>query len=404
MTETAAGRLGKRAVEMDFDPFDEAFLEDPYPLHGALRDAGPVLHIPRYGIHACARYAEVMEVLRDHATYCSARGVGLQDFKTDPPWRPASLLLEADPPEHTRARTLMNRIVSLPALKKVRDRWQAQAEELADRLVARRRFDAVTDLAEVFPLSVFPDAIGIMEEGREHMLPYAAAVFNAYGPRNRVFLSSEAKLPAANAWVAEACKRKNLQPGSWGMGIFDAVDAGEISEEEGERLVRSFLSAGVDTTINSIGNMMLAFVTYPDQWAVLRQEGSLVRKAFEEALRWDSTAQIFCRTTTREVGLAGVRLPEGAKVLLFLAAANRDPRKWDNPDAFDIRRHTSGHVAFGYGIHQCLGQMVARQEVELLLAALRERIASIRMTGPLVRRLNNSLHAMASLPVEIEPA
>jgi cytochrome P450 len=160
----------------------------------------------------------------------------------------------------------------------------------------------------------------------------------------------------------------------------------------------------VDTTVNGIGQMMLALATHPDQWARLRQDPSLARKAFEESLRWDSTVQIFFRTVTAETEVAGVVLPEGAKVVLFLAAANRDPRKWDDPDRYDIQRHASGHVGFGFGIHQCLGQMVARLEAELVLAALIPRVKSIRLTAPPERRINNTLHALARLPVEIEPA
>jgi cytochrome P450 len=189
------------------------------------------------------------------------------------------------------------------------------------------------------------------------------------------------------------------------MAVYEAADRGECTPEEAERLVRSFLSAGVDTTVNGIGNMMHAFASQPAQWHRLRAEPSLARRAFEESLRWDSTAQTFFRTTTRDVDVAGVCIPEGAKVLLFLAAANRDPRRWgEDAEQFDIGRQCSGHVGFGFGIHQCLGQMVARLEAELVLEALIPRVRSIRLAGKPLRRLNNTLHAIESLPVEVEPA
>jgi len=126
--------------------------------------------------------------------------------------------------------------------------------------------------------------------------------------------------------------------------------------------------------------------------------GKLARRALDESLRWDSTVQTFFRTTTRAVDVAGTIIPEGPKLLLFLAAANRDPRRGDKPQQFDLGRATSGHVGFGNGIHQFLGQMVARLE------ALIPRVAGIRLTGAPVRRLNNMLHALASLPIEIVPA
>jgi cytochrome P450 len=351
-----------------------------------------------------ARFGEVQAALRDHETFCSGRGVGLSDFAKEEPWRAPSLLLEADPPLHDRTRALMNRIVSLRSLKELRPAWTQRAEALADRLVAKRRFDAITELGEAYPMLVFPDTIGVPEAGRDLLLIYASATFNAFGPRNAIFERGNAIAGPAIAWVAQACRRASLSPGGWGEAVYQAADEGLCTAEEAERLVRSFLSAGVDTTVNGIGNMMLALATHPDQWERLRADPSLGRRAFEESLRWDSTVQTFFRTTTRAVEVAGVMIPEGAKVLLFLAAANRDPRKWEAPESYDILRPTSGHVGFGFGIHQCLGQMVARQEGELVLEALIPRVRSIRLAGEPVRRLNNSLHAIASLPVEVEPA
>ena len=386
------------------DPFDRAFLADPYAHHDALRDAGPVVWLERLGCYALARHGEVQAALKDWRSFVSGRGVGLADFAKEEPWRPPSLLLEADPPLHDRTRGLMNRIASLMALKAVRDDWQSKADALVATLVERRRFDAVTDLAEVFPMLVFPDLIGLREDGRENLLPYAAHAFNAFGPRNQLFEEGNAAAGGATAWVAEACKRENLRPGGWGMQVYEAADRGDCTPAEAERLVRSFLTAGVDTTVNGIGNMLRAFALHPAQWQALRDDPSLAKRAFEESLRWDGTVQTFFRTASRDVEVAGITIPEGAKLLLFLAAANRDPRKWPDAARFDVRRVASGHVGFGFGIHQCLGQMVARAEAEAVLNAMLPRIAAIRPAGEPVRRLNNTLHALASMPVEIEPA
>ena len=386
------------------DPFDKVFLGDPYAYHDMIREAGPVVWLDSVGAFAMARYEEVKDSLRDHEIFCSSRGVGTLDFAKETPFRPPSLLLEADPPLHDRTRSMMNRIVSLKALKELRPRWQAKAEELVDRLVERRRFDAVKDLSEIFPMMIFPDTIGLRDDGREHLLDYATIVFNAFGPDNDVLREGNEGKEAAIEWVAEACKRDNLKEGGWGMAVFEAADRGECTHEEAERLVRSFLSAGVDTTVNGIGHMVLALAGHPEEYQKLRSNPSLVRRAFEESLRWDSTVQTFFRTTTKRVEVGGAEIPEGQKVLLFLAAANRDPLHWDEPDAFRIERNTSGHVGFGFGIHQCLGQMVARLEGELIGTAIAERVASIRLTGAPVRRLNNTLHAIDSVPVEVEPA
>jgi 4-methoxybenzoate monooxygenase (O-demethylating) len=386
------------------NPFDEAFLGNPYAYHDVLRDTGPVVWLEAIGCYGMARYAEVQSALKDWQLFVSGRGVGLSDFATEEPWRPPSLLLEADPPLHERTRRLMNKVASLASLRTIMPAWRIKAERLIDTLVARGNFDAVADLGEAFPLSVFPDLVGLPDEGREHLIPYGTTAFNAFGPRNALLETSMANAADATAWVASVCKRERLKPGGWGAAVFAAADRGECSEAEAERLVRSLLTAGVDTTVNGIGNMIHAFATHPEQWLKLRADPSLAKRAFEESLRWDSTVQTFFRTTSQVIHVAGQSIPESAKVLLFLAAANRDPRHWERAEEFDITRSASGHVGFGFGIHQCLGQMVARMEAEAILDAMIPRVAQIRLVGEPVRRLNNTLHALSQLPVEIRPA
>lgn len=387
---------------LELDPFDETFLSEPARHYAMLRDAGPVFFLKKYAIYGMARFAAVKSALDNHLTFCSGRGVGLSDFSKETPWRPPSLLLETDPPEHDRARRIVNRIVTLTAIRNLTDRWLQAATQLVDRLVSRARVDFITEVAEVFPLSVFPDAIGIRTSGRENLLPYASATFNAFGPRNDIFHATNKTAGPAIEWVNESCKRSNLRDGGWGIAVHEASDRGECTEAEAERLVRSFLSAGVDTTVNGIGNMLYAFAQHPEQWQALRENPTLAKKSIEESLRWISTVQTFFRTTTRDIVFEGYRLPEGSKVLLFLGAANRDPDKWSDASEFKIDRTLGGHVGFGSGIHACLGQMVARLEGELVLNALVSRIKSIRPAGMAIRRLNNTLLAFSSVPVEIE--
>jgi len=297
----------------------------------------------------------------------------------------------------------MNRIVSLSELRKRRDEWQAVSDRLIERLVQKLKFDGVSELAEAFPMQIFPETIGLQQQGREHLLTYATSVFNAFGPRNALFEDAQRDAQEAIEWVSESCRRKNLLPGGWGMAVFDAADRGECTAEEAERLVRSFLSAGVDTTVNGIGHLLLAFATHPEAWEHVKSHRASMRTVFDESLRWDSTVQTFFRTTTREVAVADGVIPEGAKVLLFLAAANRDPRYWTAPERFDPARKNAGHVGFGFGLHQCLGQMLARQEAEVVLDSLLRTVGSIRLAGPVTRRLNNTLHALHSLPLEVTP-
>jgi cytochrome P450 len=164
------------------------------------------------------------------------------------------------------------------------------------------------------------------------------------------------------------------------------------------------LTAGVDTTVSGLGAAIYCLARFPDQFARLRADPSLARGAFEEAVRYETPVQTFFRTTSRPVEIGGVRLGEGEKVLMFLGAANRDPRRWQRPDDYDIGRSTSGHVGFGSGIHQCVGQLLARLEGECMLGALARRVAAIEIAGPPRRRYNNTLRALASLPVRLAPA
>jgi cytochrome P450 len=385
------------------DPFSHGFLRDPYPHHEALREAGPVVWLERYGIWAMARHEQVRDALTDWQTYCSSAGVGLSDFRKEPPWRPPSIILEADPPLHTRTRAVLTRILSPAAIKVLRDTFEREAEKLIARLVGQREFDGVADLAEAYPLKVFPDAVGISEEGRENLLPYGSMVFNSFGPRNDLFDLAMANAGPVRDWIMSKCSRAALAPGGLGMQIFEAVDAGELSEDEAGMLVRSFLSAGIDTTVYGLGNALYCMARYPEQWSVLRGNPNLIRGAFEEVLRFEAPVQSFFRTTTRDVEVGGVRLGDGEKVLLLFAAANRDPRRWDRPDTFNVTRRAAGHMTFGTGIHGCVGQAVARLETEAILTALAKRVASFELTGEPERRLNNTLRGFDRIPLRVVP-
>ncbi len=393
---------------LDIDPFSAAFLTDPYPDHERLREAGPVTWLSRYGIYAVARHAEVRAVFADHATFVSSAGVGLANFHKETPFRPKSLILEADPPDHTRARTVLARILSPRVVTGLRETFAAEAEAMVGRMVARAAAGAVVDgikeLAEPYPLKVFPDAVGLEAEGRENLLLYGDMIFNAFGPRNELFARAAAKVQPVTAWIMQHCARDHLRPGGFGDLIYRAADAGEISVAEAPMLVRSFLSAGVDTTVNGLGNALLCLANHPAEYAKLRADPGLARQAFDEATRFEAAVQTFFRTTSRDVELAGARIPAGSKILMLLAAANRDHRQWPDPARFDIGRRATGHMGFGSGIHACVGQVVARLEGEVVLAALARQVATIEPAGEPTRRLNNTIRAIASMPLRLTPA
>ena len=400
---SSVGRDGA-VPHLALDPFSIEYFDDLDRSQELLRETGPLVYLDKWNVYGVARYAEVHAVLNDPATFCSSRGVGLSDFAKETPWRPPSIILEADPPAHTRTRAVLSQVLSPTALKQVRDQFAAAAAATVDRLLERRSFDAIADLAEAYPLAIFPDALGLKQEGREHLLPYAGVVFNAFGPPNKLRQDAIERSAPHQAYVAEQCQRENLAPGGFGACIHAFADSGDITPPEAPLLVRSLLSAGLDTTVYGIGAAVYCLARFPDQWARLRADPSLARNAFEEAVRFESPVQTFFRTTTRDVDLGGVTIPEGEKVLMFLGSANRDPRRWEQPDAYDVTRKVSGHVGFGSGIHMCVGQLVARLEGEAVLTALARKVGAITMSGEPKRRHNNTLRGLESLPVTFTPA
>jgi cytochrome P450 len=286
----------------------------------------------------------------------------------------------------------------------LRGRFAQEADVLIDNLLDRGSFDAIPDLAEAYPLTVFPDAMGMPRENRHFLLPYGNMVFNSFGPRNEFFEAAVADAEPVLAWLQRQMQRDAFAPGGFGAAIHAASDIGELTEEEAPIIARSLLTAGVDTTVSGIGAAVYCLARFPEQFTRLRADPSQARAAFEEAVRYESPVQTFFRTTTCSVDIGGVPIDEGEKVLMFLGAANRDPRHWELPDEYDIARRAIGHVGFGSGIHQCVGQLLARLEGECVLSALARKAGSIEIAGPIRRRYNNTLRALASLPVALRAA
>jgi cytochrome P450 len=409
--------------QLDLDHYSDEFLADPYPRYAELREAGPVVWLTRYGIYAIGRFDEALQVIRDWRTFTTNRGFGLTDMAVDTPLvdtpeyarfadlpgmntEGMRLLLDGarpDPPESLESRKLLAGILSTESVGALEERFAREAEELVERVVARGSFDAAADLADPYVLKMLCDATGLPDEGREHLLPYGDMTMNTSGPRDQRYLDSIEKAVPAVEWVDGACQRDMIAPGGFGARLYELADSGTITEEEASTFTRVFPVAGFDTTACTIANAIHSLATNPEQWRLLRDDPSLARKAFQETVRRDVPPQPLYRATTREVELSGVTLEEGRKVLVLLGAANRDPRRFPDPDRFDILRDESRHVGFGFGVHACLGQMLATLEGESLLGALARQVESIELDGPPTRRNSNTLHAWASLPVRVRP-
>ncbi|WP_306133007.1 cytochrome P450 [Roseivivax marinus] len=385
----------------DTDPYDEAVLADPYPWWAELRARGDVVYIPRYEVLAVGRYEPTKTTFSDHETFVSSRGIGLNDFKLETPWRPPSIILEVDPPDHTKTRKVMSRVLSPKVVKGLADDFRVTAETILDRVLEQGEIDGVTDLAEAFPTTVFPRAVGMHDVHVRNLVDYGAIVFNAVGPDNALRKAAMARAPEVSAWINAACARDQLSEDGLGSLVYAAADAGEITEDEAALLVRSFLSAGVDTTVTGIGNALWCFANNPEQWEALKADPKLARPAFEEVLRYTSPVHTFARTANVDTEIAGHPVAESTKVICALGAANMDPDKWGDPDVFRINRKPAGHLAFGAGIHGCVGQNIARGELEALLTAMAERVDGIELAGDAEWRPNNAIHALDKLPLRL---
>lgn len=391
------------AAVLDLDPFSDAGLENPVSVDTAIRESSDVVWLEKYGVWFTGRYDLVEAVLRDYESYESGSGTGMTNTKTSENWRKQSVILENDPPAHTKYRRIMASILSQRVVRRLTESFQRVADELVDSVLARGEIDAATELAEAFPMSVLPDAIGFQREGREHLLPYSNLNFNAAGPRNERYARALAEAEEAAEYVKWQMRREALRPDGLGHTIYGYVDAGEISEEDAGLLVRTFLSAGLDTTIFSIQAALLHLARQPELWERVRADPSLVRSLFEETLRLTPPSPFVGRTTTREVELGGARIGPAEKLVLDVAAANRDPRRWERPDEFDLDRDNSGHLAFGTGIHGCVGQMMARMEATCLLGAVARKVGTIELTGEPRIFYSNWLRGYESIPMRISP-
>lgn len=386
----------------DIDPFATEYLANPYRFQEELRAAGPIVYVPRHEMYATGRYAEVQSSFSDWKNFSSAAGTGLGHVQKGLALRTPGPIVEVDPPDHTKMRSTLNRILSPAVIRRWREEFEAEAERMVAELIGHGTFDAVSDLVEPFILKVLPDAMGLDEEGRDNLLPIGDLTGNALGPRNALFLDSEQRVAPLLPWFGARFERKAMLPGGFGEQIWAASDTGEIEADKVMPLIRTFLRGGTDTGISGISSTLWLLATNQDQWAALKAEPKLARQAFDEALRLETPAQSLFRTTKGSFEFAGYMLQNDVKVMCCLAAANRDPDKWPNASVYDIKRSTMGHLAFGTGIHVCIGQMVARLECEAILAALIRHTDVLEMNGAARHKLSNTARRLASLPVRVK--
>ena len=382
----------------DLDIFNADSVHNAREVDDALREMAPVVWLERENIAVTGRYEHVQNGLADWQTF-SSRSRPWHDPDSVRP----EILLTDDPPRHTQVRKVLGDILSPAVLRDMTQNFEADAEALLSDLkkAGERDIDAVDAISRTFVYKVLPDLIGLPLEGRENMAAFGHMVWATMGPENALFHEAMQGSEPVFEWLDICCSRESLTPGMLGMKLFEAADRGLVTQDEAKLLVQILLSAAADTTVMTISTAIRAFCEFPEQYALLREDPSLVRAAFEESLRWDSPSRMAGRITTKDVDIEGYTIPAGTRCGLMFAAANRDPRKWVHPARFDIQRDIRGHVGWGFGIHACVGRNLALLEADALLGKLVSHIEKFEATGNPEPWMTTIGHGPASLPVKI---
>ncbi|WP_433361288.1 cytochrome P450 [Actinoplanes sp. CA-142083] len=381
------------------DLFADDVLLDPYPVFAELRERGPVVYLPKNDVYALTRYDVIRAALGDWETFSSS-SIGFNPMVNE---ALTGTSLASDPPDHTRLRAALTENLSPRALRGMKSRIDAKADDLVAGLAATGAFEAIDALARALPLEVVADLIGFTGHVRANMLRWGQAAMEVIGPLNQRTAESFPIAGELYGWCSTVAA-EDLAPGSVGRGIFDAEARGDIPAGTAGHIIHQYLGAGLDTTVAALGNVVALFAAHPEQLALVRADPALVPAAFNEVLRFWAPVHAWGRRVTRDVKLGGTRVPAGAQVAILFGAGNRDPRHYPDPDAFRVERNPVDHLSFGYGPHGCAGQGLARLEGHAVIAALARRVERL-VAGLGTRVPSNITRGLDRLPVlEVVPA
>ena len=373
---------------------------DPYPHYTRLREQGPVVWLSRHRLYALPRYTECKAVLRDDKTFVSGDGVALNRITNR---LSRGTTLTSDGAEHDQRRKLVAHRLLPRALRAIGDNVDRLAAEVVEAALERGEVDGVSDLASALPHAVVPDLVGWPRDERDNLLAWGAATFDILGPLNKQSVRSIPASVQMLRFARRVVHRRSVIEGSMAHELLTAADAGKLSHAECAPLMIDYIAPSLDTTISAISSALHLFATHPQQWQLLKDEPTLIPNAVNEVIRFESPLRAFARHTRCETEVAGVQIPEGARVLVIYASANRDEREWDNPKTFDIRRDANRHLGFGQGAHACAGQSLARLETSAMLRALVDRVDRIEPTAEPTWAINNIIRRHEHLPLKLIP-
>lgn len=389
----------------DFDPFSVSVISDPYPWYSALHDGPRVLRDDHWDIWIQSRHADVREAVRDHARYSSADGVTYVRA-------PLPMMLTMDPPDHERLRRIVGREFAPRDIERFRPAVEQFVDEGLEELA--RSQDLVESLAVPVPIRLMAEILGVRgpdipdlrRMADDLVKGFALAPADSAGADGSVATFDFARITQAivdihGYFSGMIVERRDHPADDLVTKLIEPTADGTLSDDELLWFCLLLLVAGIETTTNLIGNMVIALSDHPDQWDVIRERQELIPSAVNESLRFDPPIQGFFRTTLAPVVVGEVEIPEGARVLLSFGAANRDPTHYEDPDAYRVDRNPTDHLSFGSGIHRCLGAGLAELEGRIVLERLVQRAHTLEIIGEVVRTANPTLRGAAVLPVRL---
>ena len=406
----------------DFSLLDPVVQSDPKPFYALLHEACPVYRMPETGMYVVAGYDDLRAVLRDPETFSNdtlaTGGVNSGHYHLhsqmlkERGWSHVQTLQRTDPPVHGRYRRLLDQVFNIQQINALIPRIETVTHELIDRFIDAGECEFVSQFALPMPGIIIAEQLGLDRDDIATFKLWAdsilAPVMNPLSEDEmRAVAEVELEMQHFLAGVFEA--RRAKPQNDMISALVHARSEGEepLSMHELQNLMHQLISGGYDTVISALANGLWLLLRYPDQMAKLRDRPELVKSFVDEALRFESPVQGLIRRATREVTLSGVTIPAGATVIVRYGAANHDPAKFACPGQFDIERQNAGaHLAFGNGVHFCVGRLLAKQELLTGFTILLDRLTDIQLARPLPQPPHHPsflLHAMKELPIRFQP-
>lgn len=371
---------------IETDLYTDAAILDPYPIYRRIRDLGPAVWLSAHDAWAIGRFEDVRAALRADQVLVSGHGVAMNEMMNG---QAARVTLTTDGEVHRRLRSVLMKPMMPSALREVQGEIRILAEELVDGLLAREWFDGITDFAQHLPVAVVSHLVGLPEEGRQKMRDWAAGTFDALGVMNE---RGSAALPVMfeMANYAMQVERSRLRGGGWAARLFEAADERKVETSDVPGMLIDYIAPSLDTTILGTGHLLFQLATHPEQWQLVRDNHELIPRAVDEALRLEPPVRAFSRLAVSDYPVGDTTIAAGERVLVLYGSANRDERRYPDPDKFDVTRDAKDHVGFGHGVHRCAGGSLAELEMQSLLRAMVTRVARIEVGEPEVA-MNNVL-------------